>query len=91
MNKGINLPSTQFLVPENKVKCNKFLFLLFNKKPGKMSDEVSHPLWAPGRPPFQDYREFSDITPKLYLRYKMKSKKDKMVSTKMGTCISSCK
>jgi len=48
-----------------------------------MSDEVSHPLWALGRPPFQDYREFSNITPKLYLRYKMKSKKDKMVSTKM--------
>jgi hypothetical protein len=56
-----------------------------------MSDEVSHPLWALGRPPFQDYREFSDITPKLYLRYKTKSKKDKIVSTKMGNCISSCK
>jgi len=35
MNKGINLPSTQFLVPENKVKCNKFLFLLFNKNQEK--------------------------------------------------------
>jgi hypothetical protein len=49
-----------------------------------MSDEISHPLWALGRPPFQDYREFSDITPKLCMRYKTKSKKGKKGLYKNG-------
>jgi hypothetical protein len=54
-------------MPENKVNCNKFLLILFNKKPGKMYGEVSHPFWAPDRPPFQGYREFSENTSKLQL------------------------
>jgi hypothetical protein len=62
-------------MPENKVNCNKFLLILFNKKPGKIFGEVYHPFWAPGRPPFQGYREFFENTPKLHLSYKTKSKK----------------
>jgi hypothetical protein len=52
-------------MPENKVNCNKFLLILFNKKPGKLG-EVPHPFWASGRPPFQGYREFSENTPTLF-------------------------